>query len=178
MNTAKNSAKSGKRCPPSAAVEVSDLNGGGPFAPLWVAPAVAPSTPTPEPRTGIALASLGALAMIAAACSFAIVSRAPGRVTPQPNASVEAPATATTEVSPAPIATITKTDEAMPAAVGSVKLRAKTRVAPPASSVVPTSVPTTAPSAPATAPKVVPKCCSGETEMACHMRIAVGGSCG
>ena len=129
-----------------------------------------PPPSRPASPLSIALASLASLAMIAVAIVFAVTdlrARVPKPVVPA-TVPTETPTPLPITVTEAPAAS------ASPSVVAStprVIARPRVRVA---SSAPPATTMSAAPTA--TLPKT--KCCPGESEMACHMRIAVGGSCG
>lgn len=177
--------------PASRAVDIVNLGGGGAFAPV-LAPPLAPLGSPEEPaRTRNRRAPIVALALagafIATTTVVALAVTRPARASaPVTTATTLASTTPTTPVATTtPTATTPTTTVAtatttiatpsipVPATATSSTARAQTRKAsaPPA----PTTAP--APTATTTTTKAA-KCCPGEPEMACHMRIAVGAPCG
>jgi predicted Zn finger-like uncharacterized protein len=173
--------------PPSSRTDdIMNLSGGGAFAPLLAPPLVTllppeEVSPTPNARTTPLWIGAAALALVATAVVVTIVTIGRTREprTSSPVERTEAPAVATSSSAPtltsaAPGALAaneppTPTQSApfvastRPVARGS----ARTSEAPPAGAPAPSSA-TTAPT----------KCCHGESETTCAMRLSVGAPCG
>jgi predicted Zn finger-like uncharacterized protein len=163
--------------------DIANLGGGGAFAPLFAPPvtfAPAENEQTARRGSGVVIVAAMALAVVAMVSAGALVSvrsrtSAPARtavaaVAPPAEApSVASVASIASESAPAPapqVAVSTPTPTPAPARTSATSRTAAARA--PAAS---------APSA-HSAPIAAAKCCAGESEMACHMRLSVGASCG
>jgi len=183
--------------PVSRADDVANLTGGGVFAPLFASP-LPPVTLTPPPpeqpvRRGKGAVMIGAIAVAAVTllgitAFVGVRARAAASAAKDPSAELastkpvaSAPAEGTSVVEAAPTAaSVTPKPEASQAAASPVAMAPQ-----PARSVprpgeprpIATASANAAPIAttpPAAAPS---KCCPGEAEMACQMRLSVGGTC-
>ncbi len=174
--------------PTSQAADIVNLSGGGAFASGFASPLAAPSIPVDAPTTEAtrtrtspvmvaaiafaAVALVGAVtfastramptarlggkgvAPVTAAASPAVTAETnpePSAVAPEPPTSPVAPASSTA----APPARTTRTTESRPV---------------PSSSSASVATPTT--------PVTPAKCCPGESETVCQMRLSVGAACG
>lgn len=184
--------------PVSRADDVANLTGGGVFAPLFASP-LPPVTLTPPPsseqpaRRGKGAVMIGAIAVAAvtllgitalvgvraraAASAAKDPSAEPATSTPAASASAEGPRVAEA----APTATgITPKPEASQAPASPVAMAPQpARSVPRTGEARPIATASAAPSpTTATPPAAAPsKCCPGEAEMACQMRLSVGGTC-
>jgi Meckel syndrome type 1 protein len=156
---------------PSAVDEIAALGSGAPFLPALAPPIDVPLEPEPRRRPPTVWAvAVGAALLLSLPVLARSVPRDASRPQPvspaapsAPSASPEArvtdegPQARPTEAPPAPVAT-------------TASLPRRTAVA-----VVASSAPTGHPAVP---PAETSRCCPGESETTCAMRLSVGGACG
>jgi predicted Zn finger-like uncharacterized protein len=160
--------------------DIANLGGGGAFAPLFAPPvtfAPAENEETTRRGSGVLVVAAMALAVVAMVSAGALVSvrsraSAPARtavaaVAPPAEAPSVASVASESPPAPAPQVAASTPAPARTSARTSATSRTAAARAPAAS----------APSVPS-APTAAAKCCAGESEMACHMRLSVGASCG
>ena len=167
--------------------DIVNLSGGGAFAPLFAPPMTFVPAENEEPaRRGKGPIVTGAMALaFVAMVSVAAFASVRSRSSASPTR-VGAPADVPSALGPAPSNTLAATaNEAPPAsdtriaAVTPVRTGTTSNVAPPARSAARSndSRSVAAQAATVSAPSAAPKCCPGESELACHMRIAAGAAC-
>ena len=170
--------------------DIMNLSGGGAFAPLFAPPVTfAPSESEEATRRGHGPIAIGAIAFAVVAmvsiATFAAVRSSSSASTSRVGAPVEAPSVAVTASRVALPATANEEPPASSTPIaGITPVRAGTTasVAPPARSAAHANdsrtVATQASAArPVPTASAAPKCCPGESEMACHMRVAAGAMC-
>jgi predicted Zn finger-like uncharacterized protein len=149
----------------SRADDIMNLGGGGAFSPFLVAPSLDMPLPREEPRPPktILLISAVSLALVAIAfvATTALVTRPRTTEVPPPPPSSAAPSVVASAIA----------TEAPPAETAPPAASSAARIKPAA----PIARASATPSASVAPPPA--KCCPGETDTACHMRIAVGASC-
>jgi predicted Zn finger-like uncharacterized protein len=151
--------------------DILNLSSGGAFAPLFAPPvtfdAVESEAPAPRTRGPIVIGAL-AIAVVAliGVAAFASTRTRPTALA----AATTAPVATATSEAPLPIgsAEVPPAPSAPPVASAPPKQRPTLQVAAPARSTV--AAPT------ASAPTASTKCCAGESEIACHMRLATHGA--
>jgi len=156
--------------------DIMNLSGGGAFASPLLAPPIELEAERPpilpsRSRVPVLLCALGL--GIAAMITFGIVKRPPGAsssATPPP-VSVE---TTTPPEPSAPVAVVTAIIPAEPTTPAPTQSVRVARASPTATMTAPAKSSAT----PATTASAPPKCCPGETETTCQMRISVGAPCG
>jgi predicted Zn finger-like uncharacterized protein len=189
----------------SRADDVANLGGAGVFAPLFAAPfappvTLAPVAESPKAQTGkgiVVFAGIAAVgvALLGVAALIALRAKAPVPATVPAGAQpvLADPTPGPTAASPSVSSTNGNVASEAPASPGAASTVAPStaRIALRTSEVRPASSGTAAPSVTATAtvtatgtstsPPVAaapsPKCCPGESDMACQMRVAVGRAC-
>ena len=155
-----------------------------------LAPPVTFSPPAEETvaRRGRAPFVIGATAlavvMLVSIGAFIGVRAKPSAAARRTAVTAEPPAIPSPTPTPTPTETATPTATATATATATTTTIAKTRPARPLTIDKRTTTTTTTTTTTATTPsarpvvKAAPKCCAGESELACQMRIATGGACG
>ena len=164
-----------------SSADIVNLGGGGAFAPLFAPPVTfVPAENEEAARRGkrpIMIAAM-ALAVVAMVGTTAFVGvRARSRA---PAAKAVAAATAVSAPAEVPSIAVAAPSSTALDSITPVKTSTTSTVAPPARSAARANDarPVATQVATVSTPSTAPKCCAGESEIACHMRVAAGAACG
>ena len=183
--------------------DVVNLGGGGAFAPLFGSPLAPPVTFVPAEneeaarrRKGpIAIGALAVVAIVGVAAMVGVRSTSGARTATAVTVAtaISAPANVPSVAGAAPSNTLAMAPIEAPAASGTqlaavtqVRTSTTSNAAPPARSAahsndsrsVTAQAPTASTVSTPSTPSAAAKCCPGESQIACHMRLSTGAACG